>query len=289
MILYVNGCSHSAGHCQPEIKTYSYIVATSLFGKNNFEVLVLTGKSSKPDLFSTFKSTISKIEKNKNYLIFNPEHGKSNDRIFFESINFLYECLTYNIHIDFSIIQWSGVNRNLSVEPLEGNHCYITDVTPHDYSDRGLKFEPFATLQTMQFMLILQDLYKKYNINYCFIPYMELDESISKNNFMYNKLDLGKFTINPNEGYRNYFRERGWVCDEQGHPSDYANYFMSIESLKILGEEDCVIGLYDYYTQNNLTYKIYDYDKLKSIKKNFNILGDATKKILDKIIVERII
>jgi len=289
MILYVNGCSHSEGHCQTDSrKTYSHIVACSLFGKNNFHVLRNNKlETSNPDMFSNFNQVICEPLKSpkENYLIFQAYLGKSNDRIFFESVNFLYECLKYNIKIDFSIVQWSGPNRTIRTEPIEGNHCNIVDINPHNAEAWELKFEPFASIQTMQYMLILQELYEKHNINYCFIPYMELEKKSSIENFMYHRLNFKKFTVNPTEGYRNYFRKKGWVCDSQGHPSDYANYFMSMEALKILGYEDSIIGLYDYYD----TYNIKNYqnhtDKLEPhfVKNNFNKLGDATLSIIEKI------
>lgn len=282
MVLYVNGCSHSAGHCQEKEKTYSYLVASSIFGKQNFEVIENVNRSSIPDNFSSFNKVISKLEKEKNYLIFQPQHGKSNDRIFFESFNFLYECINHNIQIDYSIIQWSGPNRTIKIEPRPDNHCIINDINPHDGFQFGLKFEPFASIHTMQYMIILQELYKKYNVNYVFIPYMEIDKNVTNNFFLYQNIDLEKFTCNPTTGHRNYFRKRGWVCDEQGHPSDYAHYYMTLESLKILGE-DSLIGLYDYYNFNELTYQKEYKINISFVKENSNKLGDATKLILNKL------
>jgi hypothetical protein len=282
MILYVNGCSHSAGHCQGRIKTYSHIVASSIFGKGNFEVIELLNRTSNPNNFSLYDILISKIENKNNYLIFQAQHGKSNDRIFFESLNFLYECLKHNIQVNHSIIQWSGPNRTIKIEPKNNNHCVVNDINPHDGYEFGLKFEPFASIHTLQFMLVLQELYEKYNVNYAYIPYMELDKEVINNFFMFEQVNLNKFTTNPTKGYRNYFRKRGWVCDEQGHPSDYAHYYMAVEALKVLGE-DSLIGLYDYYNFNELVFEIqYDTD-IKFVKKNSNILGDATKLILTKL------
>ena len=66
----------------------------------------------------------------------------------------------------------------------------LKNVNPFDNFELGVKFEPFATEQSLQYILILQDLFKKHNINYCFIPYMEFDsEEIQRNNKL-NKLGI---------------------------------------------------------------------------------------------------
>jgi len=286
MILYVNGCSHSAGHCLPKDQTYSFMLASSLFGKDNFEFIEIIERSSYPDNYSNYKNVFSKLDKNKHYLIFQTDFGKSNDRIFFESINFLYESISNKLNIDYCVIQWSGPNRSIHIQPEKNNNCTIYDVNPHDNKNLGLKFEPFASIQTIQFMTILQELYEKYKINYSYIPYMELDKKVTYSFHLYKNLKLDKFTTDPSIGYRNYFRKRGWVCDEQGHPSIYANYYMTNEVLNTL-KCDNLIGLFDFFSSKKTKLNLNKLNNLKNkikessfIKKHFDSLGDATKSML---------
>lgn len=280
MILYTNGCSHTAGHCLDTIKTYPYIVAASIFGKSNYETIDYVDINSDLNVFSYKNHIFDKIKKNKNYLIFQPDSGKSNDLIFFESYNFLNEAVKNNIKVDFSIIQWSGANRTIFVEP----NGFLDNINPHDNPEKGLKFEPFASSQTVHYMKILQDFFQLNKINYCYIPYMEIDKKVYDDFHLVEALNLKKITENISVGHRNYFRKRGWVCDEHGHPSDYANYYLAIECLKILDNTIEVVGLFNFYDAYDVDYNWrYDGPKIEFIKKNYNKLGDATNYIIAKL------
>ena len=81
------------------------------------------------------------------------------------------DSIINNVKLDFVIIQFSGVNRRIHSNP-DGS---LLKVNPFDNSEMGVKFDPFATEQSLQYILILQDLLKEHSINYCFIPYMEFD------------------------------------------------------------------------------------------------------------------
>jgi hypothetical protein len=284
MILYVNGCSHSTGYCKLNpIYSHGYITAASLFGKNNFEVLTYTDIQADPFMFSNYQ-VLDKLENDKHYLIFQPNFGKSNDRILFESINFLYESNQRNIKIDFSIIQWSGPNRTVISKPNLHQSCTLYNVNAHDNPDYGLKFEPWASATTIQHMVNLQYLYQKYNIPYVYIPYMEVDKRVWNEYTLSKDLDLTRFTTHPIKGHRNDFRKRCLTCDTHGHPSELGSYILSSLSLNILGYGDSLIGIYDYYGDNYSKSQYLNEPKMKEIKKFSHKLGDATNEIVSSLI-----
>ena len=278
MILYINGCSHSRGACHVNSEyTHGYITASSLFGKNNFKVLTYDVVEPQPFFFSNYENIFSKVEKNKNYLAFQPDYGKGNDRIFFESVNFLYESLQNNINIDFAVIQWSGPNRTVVSMPTEDDLCKLENVNPHDNPEYGLKFEPWGSATTIQYMVILQNLYKHHNIPYVFIPYMELDKTTLESYPIAKQLDMDRFTTHPHIGHRNDFRKRAIVCDSHGHPSQLGSYILSSITLDILGYGDSLIGLFDYYEDEYYMGEYINEPNMKDIKKMGDKLGDASK------------
>lgn len=284
MILYINGCSHSRGACHlnPEY-THGYITAASLFGKYNFEVLTYDCIEPQPTMFSNSENIFDKMEENKHYVIFQPHYGKANDRIFFESSNFLYECIQRNIKIDYSIIQWSGPNRTTISIPTSDEDCRLQNVNAHDNPELGLKFEPWASATTIQYMTLLQDVYQKHGVSYVYIPYMELDTRVWERYPLTKNLDITRFTTNPIEGHRNDFRNRALVCDAHGHPSQLGSYILSSITLDILGFGDSLIGLYDYFGDRYYKGEYLNDPAIKDIKKVGDRLGDATTDILEKL------
>jgi hypothetical protein len=285
MLVYNNGCSHSRGACKlRQDWTHSYITCASLFGKNNFQVLSYDVVQPEPSNFSNYDKIFSKIKQGNNYLAFQPHFGKSNDRIFFESVNFLYESIQNNIKIDFAIIQWSGPSRTFVTVPSKGGGVKLVDVNPHDNPGGGLKFEPVGSTTTIQYMILLQDLYNKHNIPYVFIPYMEVDRETWKRYTLSKELDLSRFTTHPIEGHRNDFRSKGFTCDTHGHPSQLGSYILSSKTLDLFGYGESIIGIYDYFGKEYVKNEIVNEPALKDIKKHSHSLGDATNSIVKKLL-----
>lgn len=228
MIIYSNGCSHTAGHCEPRT---SHVTFTCDYIMNFYSVIDIGKPGSKLQL--NYQSYINQLFDDT--LVFEATNGKSNDRIFFETYNFISFAIENKLNIDYAIIQWSGVNRTFNID----SNGKVIDINPYDNYELGLKFEPMATSQTIQYMYILQELFNYHDIKYVFIPYMELDlESYNKFELSKN-LDLEKFTSHPTIGHRNLFlKDKKLICDSAGHPSKLGAKKLSEMSIKIL-EKQC--------------------------------------------------
>lgn len=293
MNIYFNGCSHSTGDGLFKYGgSYGYIVGASIFGidnykdihyKSNFEDYYKNNKNINESNYwieDNFKKLIfDKIENNKNHVINHSHSGKSNDKIFYETVNVLYESIQLNKSIDLFIVQWSGPNRRIHTLPsLENNTTRAYNVTPFDFVEHGLKFEPFASNQTLQYMLLLQDLFKKYNKNYVFIPYMELDSNSLKLSNIISLLDTTKITTDIKIGHRNEIRKKGFFIDRAGHASELGHYYLAYKVLKTLNLHDSIIGYFDYFKHlkisNIASNNVNDYQR-KKIKKNYNKLGNG--------------
>lgn len=283
MILLTNGCSHTRGACRNCYEdSYSSIVAKSLMGG---DYLQLTLREYEMNSF-TFTRFINLIKENpkKNIHLLLADYGKSNELIFFETLNILHQFDKNNIKVDFSIIQWTGPNRR-----VHSLFDKIVNVNPHDNYDYGVKFEPWASTTTLQYMVVIQNELKKRNINYCFVPYMEVyrDSNIDFN--LYEFLELEKFTTNPYEGHRNDFRYRNLCCDVSGHPSLLGNYVLANKVIDILGYSESILGFYDYFKKTKLGISPHlgltdEIISNKSIIQNLKgRLGDGTKSELKKL------
>lgn len=300
MNIYFNGCSHSAGYntfFSPVKSSYGYIVGASLLGidnyksihyKNNFWEYYQNNKNVDNSLFwieDNFKKLIfDEIENNQNHVINHSHSGKSNDKIFYETVNILYESIQLNKSIDLFIVQWSGPNRRLHTLPsLENNITRAYNVTPFDFVEHGLKFEPFASNQTLQYMILLQDLFKKYNKDYVFIPYMELDSNSLKLSKIISLLDTTKLTTDIKIGHRNEIRKKGLTIDKAGHPSELGHYYIACKVLETLNFGDSIIGYFDYFKEVNIpnisSFNPNPYER-KKIKKNYDKLGSGVKNII---------
>lgn len=281
MIYYSNGCSHTEDF---PFQTPSYIdiVADVLFEGQEFETHIVT--------YDIVSNSFKKIVDNSNRkfsltngdskikVIKNAKSSKSNDLIFYETVNFIYEMVNQNEKIDFISVQLSGVNRRFFFD-IYGN---IMNITPHDNVNMGVKFEPFATEHTLQYIILLQNLFEKFDINYCFIPYMELDCDVYQNSNLSTHINTEKFTSTIDVGHRDSFRRDGLARDEQGHPNCKGYYELAKKTLNILLGDDYQIKPIEYYFSES------DFNYIKQtnqnlIQKNYKKLGDATNDILKKI------
>lgn len=239
MIIYSNGCSHTAGHRE---RYKSHIRHTASMLMKYFKLVDITHEvfTVKLNYDNHFQNDV---------LFFEADSGKSNDLIFFETYNFINNSIEKGFHIDYAVIQWSGVNRRLHTK-FDGNLVYIT---PHDNFEFGIKFEPLATTQTIQYMHILQNLFESNNIEYAFIPYMGIDNDIFNKFYLSKKLNLDKFTTHPTTGHMNNFLKNGLTVDEEGHPSELGSYELSKLTLSILGKKELIIShddLVERYSKN---------------------------------------
>lgn len=270
MIIYSNGCSHTADTKILYDKTYIDIIGDVILKTYN-DINPTEGYYGDNKNFH-----FDKLDKESNYLIKHAEHGKSNDLIFFETYNIILNSLK-TIKIDYAIIQLSGVNRRLHSMP-DGS---LKNVNPFDNFELGVKFEPFATEQSLQYILILQDLFKKNNINYCFIPYMEFDSDVLNKSDIMSFIDFGKFTTDLYNGHRNFFRLNGLSRDAPGHPNSIGYYEMAKMCLTILSDSYKIDSISNYYPSNILL------NDTNSKEREFvmgvgNLLGDGTEEDVEK-------
>jgi len=273
MILYSNGCSHTRGACRHRYEdSYIYIFLSSLVGKNNF----ISNTTSKRDIHFQEKNPYEDLDSSKHYNIFDADYGKSNDKILYETYHSVLHSIKAGVQIDYAIIQLTGANRRMHWD-MYGN---LIDVNLHDNVDLGPKFEPTSTHHTIQMILTLQDLFIKNNIEYVFVPYMELDNYSLKRNRFVNMIDLSRFTGTLEDGHRNFFRKKMWVCDLAGHPSFIANYYLAEKVLSSFGYSDSLIGFWDYFSDTDVNFFN---PKYKFIKKHYANLGDATEEEIKKI------
>jgi len=187
--LYVAGCSHTAGD-KHWGTSYSKIVLSHL---PHFD----------------FKD--------------NSMHGKSNDAIFHDTIEYLNEHYTnHKKYPEYVIVQWSSPNRR--VHQLDNG--WELWVTPWDYTEYYLKDEPMASKHTIHYMWLLQNFLKTNNIDYVFINYFPLDSSI-KQLHTFDYLDLNRYIhidgLHPLfDGFIDYIRDNNLNADTMGHPNQEA-------------------------------------------------------------------
>lgn len=263
IIFYTNGCSHTAMSDTEYNTSYSEIVFKELYGEEYYMKFKLSNGISTKLLKHYIENT------NENVIYQQAKHGKSNDLIFFETINFIHSCISTNKKIDLILLQWSGVNRRFHTN-FEGD---ILNVNVHDNKGYGIKFEPVATSQTLQYMKLFEDICKFYNIKYICIPYMEVDESVFNQSIYKNQIDFTKYTTSLTEGHRNYFRKDGYSIDFHGHPNAQGVYHLSELILKLLGKNK-ISPIEHYFTEYDLKKQATDKEQ-SLMKKLYNKLGDG--------------
>lgn len=217
MILYTNGCSHTAGGCfkYPHNLSHSW---------PNFLMKSIMG-----DAAYSLNPLNANFNKNSNVLYNQALHGAGNDYIYHISLETISSLLLNENKPDYVIIQWSGPNRRMHILPDK----YVF-VNLWDSTEFGVKYEPYGSLHTIHYMFSLQEFLKNNNINYLFFNYMALDESI-KESFVFTKLDMNRFlnfglgdSILFN-GLIDFLKSKNMCCDDAGHPNDDGNYLISKE------------------------------------------------------------
>lgn len=268
MIIYSNGCSHTADAMEYRYdNVYIDIIAKEIL--ENYKLIKV-----QEGYYNDFKNfNFKDLYTDTNYLLKNAAHGKSNDLIFFESYNIIKDSIINNVKLDFVIIQFSGVNRRIHSNP-DGS---LLNVNPFDNSELGVKFDPFATEQSLQYILILQDLLKEHSIKYCFIPYMEFDSDTLDKSSNLKFIDTKYLTTTLYKGHRNSFRKKGFVMDAPGHPNHLGYYKLAKMIMKKLGLSDKIKSIEDYFSKKTIK-KDNEYllPLLELIKEHGDVLKDGT-------------
>jgi hypothetical protein len=242
MIVYTNGCSHTAGHCVKHYQSWPHMVLESLKGDKSF--------------LSFYRKPIVGMEIKKQLLVgdsilFNEaQWGAGNDYILHHTIESINKLISLNKKPDFVFIQWSGTNRRLH-STIYGDEKYIN---LDDSPELGIKFEPMGSLHTCHYVYILQEFLKMNKISYLFFNYMAWDESVS-NSYTFPKIDLdnwvdfdmGKDIIF--NGLIDLFKSKNYTCDSAGHPNIEGNHYIAKNILNKLGKEIIPI---DSFKQNLL-------------------------------------
>jgi hypothetical protein len=184
------------------------------------------------------KLTVESINKPENIFINDGMSGAGNDYIFHKTLESISFLLEQNKKPDYVFIQWTGPNRRQHCTP-KGR---VINVNLYDNVECGIKFEPMGSEHTLHYMFTIQEYLKKENINYYFINYLGLDESI-KNLNIFNSIDFTKI-LNFGLGYDviysgiiKYITENNLSCDNQGHPNEEGNYRIAEEIMNKLGFE----------------------------------------------------
>lgn len=224
MIIYTNGCSHTAGHCFKRAKSWPHIVIKSIIGNNSYSNNI----------------EYNSIKRNSNVLYNQALHGAGNDYIFHKSLETISGLINSDNTPNYVIIQWSGPNRRMH-STADGGHLFVN---PYDNTELGVLFEPMGSEHTLHYMLMLQEFLKNNGIKYLFFNYMELHKSIKKNaTYKFidfdNIVNFGLDSDTTFSGLINFFKENNMNCDEGGHPNKDGNYFIGKHIVEKLGYE-CV-------------------------------------------------
>lgn len=294
MLVYANGCSHSANrgtgwpvqlmNALCGYKNFSHHELNA-FMNNIFEVSV--------DWVEKFSEIKEQIEKPVHSLIDSADHGKNNQKIYIETIDWVTRLMKINKKPHLVVIQWSGPERKLDYDYDEAitydydKHKEIfhhsIDVNPHDSFNRGLIPEPLASKMTIQYMLLLQTFLKSHDIEYAFIPYMKLQND----NFVQPELrylDRRKVTTDLFEGHRDDFRKRGLVEDYNGHPNLISSNEIVDKVLDILNLSEFKTGYGVLEMENALKHYRNNNEMFKKIKKNYDKLNDGEESVLNKLL-----
>lgn len=296
MITYANGCSHTAGACVDIDDTYPHMFMNFIVGKNNFKEIILRNKQDGGVVYHS--NLLDEVEKDDNLVVNQAWFGKCNDRIYFETIDFILRMESKGLKPNYVLLQWSGPNRKAitpfhiedwaPTEAYLGHQHKFCDLTsnlhtanPHDNVQSGLYFEPYASKHTLQLMVSMQEFLKQRDIKYTFIPYMELINN--KHLIELDLLDKSKLTTDLFKGHRNEFRKKTFVCDKSGHPDLLGNYILCLKCLEVLELEEFIKGL-KYINFNSKLYKERGTPLvLKAAKQFWDSLGDASLEEINKL------
>jgi hypothetical protein len=234
MLVYSNGCSHTEGHTVDWKKTWPHLFIRSITAGNQYE--------SKPKKIKNKNIIIKSIMTETQYenILYNDAMlGAGNDYIFHQSLETISKLIQNNEKPDYVFIQWSGPNRRQHCLP-DGKILYVN---LFDNTEYDIKFEPMGSMHTLHYIFSMQEFLKKHNINYTFLSFMALDESIKKLN-IYKEIDLNKFLYIENDseilfnGILSHLKKEEMTLDNGGHANEKGNFLVANKLLKKLGFEE---------------------------------------------------
>jgi hypothetical protein len=218
MLIYSNGCSHTAGHGVDWLRTWPHFTIRGIIDGNEYKI-------------NPPKNNIN----HKNVLYNEAIQGVGNDYIFHQSLESLTELIQNNNIPDYVFIQWSGPNRR--------QHCLpdgkILFVNLFDHIEHDIKFEPMGSMHTLHYIFAMQEFLKKNDIDYCFLNFMGLDESIKHLN-IYKEIDLEKFLYIEYDndillnGILSHIKKEHMTVELGGHANEKGNFIIGNELLKKL-------------------------------------------------------
>lgn len=210
MLIYVNGCSHTAENIIFNNDSSPFII-------NSWAGVVFSRFSNKYELWLEFPEDLNK----ENILFNEAKNGVGNDYIYHTTLESLTKLIKEGKTPDYVLIQWSGPNRRMYCDE-DGKPWYVN---LYDHTQYYVKFEPMASLHTIHYMYSIQEFLKQHKIKYLFIPYMALDESVKKTS-IFELIDMDKvvdFNMGKDiffKGAIDYIVKNGLNRDEQGHPNE---------------------------------------------------------------------
>lgn len=225
MIVYTNGCSHTAGHCVTQNETWPHMIIQNMSDGNYLA------------FYQVFqpKEIKEKFVLDSSILINDAHWGVGNDYIFHRSLEGINKMIIADKKPDLVVIQWSGTNRRIHTKE-SGEEVFVN---LYDYTEFGIKFEPIGSLHTCHYAFMLQEYLKLNNIPYLFFNYMAWDKSILESSIylkidLNNWLDFGMGNDVILNGLIEFFKDKKFTCDSQGHPNIDGNRFISDNILEKL-------------------------------------------------------
>lgn len=222
MLIYSNGCSHTAGHNIDWLRTWPHFTIRGILGHNQYQI--------NPEIIG---------KKEKNVLYNEGIRGAGNDYIFHQSLESISKLIQNNEKPNYVFIQWSGPNRR--------QHCLpngeILFVNLFDNIEYNVKFEPMGSMHTLHYIFCMQEFLKKNNIHYFFLNFMILDESIKHLN-IYKEIDLDKFLYIEDDseilfnGILSHLKKEHMTFDLGGHANEKGNLFVANKLLNKLKLKD---------------------------------------------------
>ena len=155
-----------------------------------------------------------------NILVNDAADGAGNDYIFHTTLKNVAKLIEIGKKPDYVIIQFSGPSRRYTYDGYEHRFINPSD-SPNLY--HLLLHEPVASEHTFNYIFGLQEILKKWNINYRFFLYFKLEIS-SFTNVLIKNIEMDKI-VNINDtkvsdGLLDYFKTKSYNRDEQGHPNN---------------------------------------------------------------------
>ena len=229
MILLTNGCSHSVPVKARKNTEWSSIVSNKL-GIKEYHYM-----GFHDDFFFNNRKLYINSIKNLPIIDFTfslASSGKSNDCIYFETIETIERLILDNKKPDLVLIQWSGPSRRITMD-IENDEIFC--VTP-DYKIENVSiphFEPLDQELTLRYVSLLSDYLKNKNIDYRFLFYFPIDTRCLGRDIL---LDSNNFISFPT-GLIDFIVEKKLTWDKVGHPNEDGHVYISNLFLENLHKE----------------------------------------------------